>query len=172
MGMPGERADLSDSPVRPGRSPGGGKPRAIAALHPRASRGSIRRVKRVFSFGLTLAFAVGMSSPALAATHVVDRARAHGDFAVATASGSVDEPRRLWVKVYARPNQGVHVAWNVVCSRGSGAGSRDGAFNATTPVKRPVRMNYRRPDSCTFSAAAQLDDSGSITVILLARVPG
>ena len=144
----------------------------ISRLHVYAERGSIRRVKRVISFGLALAFAVGTASPAVAAIRVVDRARARGNFAIATASGSVDEPRRLWVKVNARPNERVVVTWSVVCSRGSGAGSRDGDFNAMTPVKRPVRMNYRRPDSCTFAATAFLGGDGRLTVTLLARVPG
>jgi hypothetical protein len=115
---------------------------------------------------------ISTAVPAEATVRVVDRARARGDFAVAVASGSVDNPRRLWVKVKAQSNQGVYVAWTVVCSRGSGAGSRDGDFNATTPLRRRLRTPYRQPDSCSFSASAQLDESGRLTVILLARVPG
>lgn len=132
---------------------------------------SIRGMKRVIACGVALAFAVGTASPAVAAIQVVDRARARGGYATATATGSVDEPRRLWVKVNARPNQRVVVIWSVECSRGGSVGSRDGDFIATTPVKRLVRMNYRRPDSCTFAATVVLNDSGRLTVTLLARVP-
>lgn len=131
-----------------------------------------RSVRLLIPVGLALAVTLATATPAQAAIRVVDRQRARGDFAVTTASGSVDEPRRLWVKVNARPNQGVSVSWVVTCTRGFGAGSRDGDFDATTPVRRAVRMNYRMPDSCTFAASAQLDDSGRLTVTLLARVPG
>lgn len=114
-----------------------------------------------------------LAEPALADIIVVDRAVGRGDYAVATASGTVDEPRRLWVKVKARPNQRVDVYWITTCARGTGAGSRDGDFSGITPVKRRIGMSYRRPDSCSVAATAQLSGRGrKIVVIILARVPG
>jgi hypothetical protein len=128
------------------------------------------RLARAAATALIVSFTIAIAVPAQGTIRVVDRSRARGDFAVTSASGSVDEPRRLWVKVRARPNQGVHVTWIVTCSRAGDSGSRDGDFNATTPVRRLVKMPYRRPDSCTFAGSARLDDSGRLTLILQARV--
>jgi hypothetical protein len=129
-------------------------------------------VKRLIAVGVTLAIALGTAAPTQAAIRVLDRARDRGGAAMASAAGEVAQPNRLWVKVKARPSQRVHVDWTVMCSRGSGTGSRDGRFNARTPVRRLVRMPYQSPDSCTFAATAQLDDSGRLILILLAGVPG
>jgi hypothetical protein len=74
--------------------------------------------------------------------------------------------------VKARPSQRVRVDWKVTCLRGSGTGSREGRFNARTPVRRRVQMPFRRPDSCSFVATAKLRDSGRLILILLAGVPG
>jgi hypothetical protein len=128
-------------------------------------------VKRLIPVGLTLAIALATAAPAQAAIRVLDRARDRGGAPVASAAGEVTEPNRLWVKVKARPSQRVHVDWTVTCSRGNGTGSRDGRFNARTPVRRLVRRPYRRPDSCSFVATAQLGDSGRLILILLAGVP-
>ena len=131
-----------------------------------------RGVRTAIVAGL-LAALTALAEPALAAVIIVDRAIARGDYAVATAGGSVDRPRRLWVKVGARPNQRVDVSWVTVCSRGFGAGSRDGSFSGVTPLRRRIAMPYRRPDDCTVSASAQLSGRGRrIVVIILARVPG
>jgi hypothetical protein len=130
----------------------------------------MRVSKALVAGGLATALLAG---PALADVIVVDRAVGRGDYAVAVASGNVDRPRRLWVEVRARPNQRVDVDWVTVCSRGSGAGSRDGSFSGITPIRRRIRMSYRRPDGCTVSASAQLSGPGRrIVVVILARVPG
>jgi hypothetical protein len=129
---------------------------------------TLRPLTAAFALMLTL-----MAEPAIADIVVVDRATARGDYAVATASGTVDNPRRLWVKVKARPNQRVDVYWLTVCSKGYGAGSKDGDFSGLTPLRKRIGMPYRRPDSCTVSASAQLSGRGrKIIVIILARVPG
>jgi hypothetical protein len=146
--------------------------KAVAALRSQVGQGSIRCVKRLITVGLTLAIALVTAAPAQAEIRVLDRARERGDAAQASAAGEVAEPNRLWVKVKARPSQRVHVDWMVTCSRGSGTGSRDGRFNARTPVRHLVGMPYRNPDSCTFVATAQLNVSGRLILILLARVPG
>src|SRR5262245_17985143 len=111
----------------------------------RMNRAVSEPVKRLISFALALAIALGTASPASAAIRVVDRARARGDIAVASANGNVDEPRRLWVKVKAQPNQGVQVAWSLDCSQGNRDEFMDGDFVATTPATRKVRMPLARP---------------------------
>jgi hypothetical protein len=129
-------------------------------------------MKRVLIASTLVMTILTIATPAEARVVVVDRASARGDFAIAVASGNVDSPNALFVKVKSRPTgQRVDVFWNVVCSRGSGAGSRDGDFSGQTSIRRQVRMPYANPDSCTFAASAQLSDgSGRIVVILQARV--
>jgi hypothetical protein len=131
-------------------------------------------MRRIVSVLVVSVFALlALAEPAWARIVRVDRAVARGDYAIAVAGGDVDRPRRIWVRVKADPNQRVDVSWTVVCSRGYGAGSRDGDFSAVTPFTRRLAMPYRRPDGCTVSAAASLSGRGNrIVVIILARVPG
>jgi hypothetical protein len=94
--------------------------------------------------------------------------RAQGDFAICTASGSVNHPLSLVVHVTSSPNQHISGAWDVVCAKGTGAGSKSGTFSGTTPFQRTLKMNYRRPDSCTVSADAQLGTGGSLHIWIIA----
>jgi hypothetical protein len=93
---------------------------------------------------------------------------ASGDYAIAVVGGNVDRPRAIYVKVKARPAQRVDVAWLAVCSKGYGAGSKDGDLTGRTPLVRRIRLPYDRPDSCTASASAQLADGGFVKVQLYA----
>jgi hypothetical protein len=127
-------------------------------------------MRRIAVWVVALGLVAGTAAPANATTKVIDRQTARGDYAVVVASGSVDNPNALFVKVKARPNQHVSVSWNDVCSKGYGAGSKDGSFSGVTPIKRRIKMPYTDPDSCSFAASGQLDNSGKIIVILLARV--
>jgi hypothetical protein len=129
-------------------------------------------MKRLIAVGLTLAIALATAAPTQAAIRVVDRAVDRGAVAVVSAAGEVAQPDRLWVKVKAHRNKGVHVDWAVKCSSGTDEGSKDGKFNALAPVRRRVSVPLRHPDSCTFVATAKLLGSGKLVLILLARVPG
>jgi hypothetical protein len=75
------------------------------------------------------------------------------------------------VHVLASPNQSFSGNWNMVCSKGSGAGGTHGTVSGTTPRVKILRMPYTNPDSCTVAAGAQLNGSGSLHVYLTARVP-
>jgi len=114
--------------------------------------------------------AIVTALPARADIIRIDRARARGDFATTIASGDVDHPRRIWVTIKARPNQYADGNYSMVCSKGPGAGSKDGKYSGTTPYRRGLKMPYRAPDSCTVSALGSLGRSGTIIVILTARV--
>jgi hypothetical protein len=65
------------------------------------------------------------------------------------------------VSVSASPDQDVYVAWDAVCSQGTGAGSSSGSFTAQTPVSRVISHPYYQPDSCIVSADAQLQAGGN-----------
>lgn len=113
--------------------------------------------------GLTLASAV----PAAAAPAHAYRAAscsAQGDYAVCDAAGNATAPRKIYVHVTASPDQSVLVSWDVVCSKGYGAGSKAGQFTATAPLRRLIRHPYAAPDSCTVSAGAQLNSGGHLKV--------
>jgi hypothetical protein len=101
---------------------------------------------------------------------VIDRGRAVGPQALGSASGSVHNPKRIWMKVKSRPSQRIDASWSMVCSHGSLPGTRDGDFSGRTPIKRRLGMPFRRPDSCSVASRAQLTDTGRIFVVLLARV--
>jgi len=129
-------------------------------------------VKRLITVGATLAIALATAAPTQAAIRVIDRAVDRGDVPVVSAAGEAAQPNRLWVKVKAHRNKGVHVDWTVTCKSGTDQGSKDGKFNATAPVRRRVSVPLRQPDSCTLVATAKLLGSGKLVLILLARVPG
>jgi hypothetical protein len=99
--------------------------------------------------------------------------RTQGDFAICTASGSVNHPSSIHVHVSASPGQHVSGAWNVVCSKGTGAGSKSGTFSGHASVAVPLthllRQNYKHPDSCIAAADAQLGTGGHLHVWITAR---
>ena len=128
-------------------------------------------MRKMFGVAITaITLIAATAATARADTVVIDRARARGNYAVAQASGSINHPKRIWVKVKSRPRQRADGAWSMTCTRGSGAGSRDGRHSGTTPYRQRLRMPYPQPDSCSVAANAQLSGSGRIIVILLARV--
>jgi hypothetical protein len=59
---------------------------------------------------------------------------ASGDYATCVASGTANNPITITVTVTSSPDQSVYVAWDAVCSQGTGAGSKSGSFTADTPV--------------------------------------
>jgi hypothetical protein len=108
---------------------------------------------------LTLGTMVAGAAAASAGT--IGSCSAQGDFATCVASGTAIKPLTITVTVTARPNQGVYVAWDTVCSQGTGAGTSSGSFTATTPVTRTIPHPYHQPDSCTVAADAQLNNGGN-----------
>jgi hypothetical protein len=85
---------------------------------------------------------------------------ASGEFAIAQASGKTKNPSKIWVKVTSSPSQSVQGAYSVVCSRGFGAGSKNGSIGGGTPLLRRLPLPTRNPDSCIVAANAQLQNSG------------
>lgn len=119
--------------------------------------------------------ALALAAPASATTtahkaHQVQFASCHaqGDYAICDASGTTWHPLAVVLHVASSPGQHVSGAWDVTCSKGLGAGSRSGQFSGTTPFKKTLRLNYRRPDSCIVSADAQLGTGGSLRIRLVA----
>jgi hypothetical protein len=129
--------------------------------------------------GAMVALAVPASaSPAHGRTASVARYRtvyfgkctARGDFAICTASGSVNHPSAIYAHVHATPNQSISGAWSMTCTKGTGAGGKSGSISGTTPVRKALRMPYAHPDWCSVAADAQLSGSGSLQISLSAHV--
>lgn len=110
------------------------------------------------------------AAPASAATlKRIASKSASGDYAVVFASGTATKPVAVYVQVLAAPRQPVSVNWSVVCSKGTGAGSKSGDYTTSSSLRRKVRLPMGRPDSCTVAAGGQLDEGGRITVRLFKR---
>lgn len=95
---------------------------------------------------------------------VIGRQSARGDFATASASGSINAPVKIEVQIIASPDQLVEVEWTMVCARGTGAGSRSGRFRDYSRMSRSIPFPTRNPDDCTVSAVASLSRTGAVTV--------
>jgi len=113
-------------------------------------------------------FSVGSALAAPQAGRTFGSCRAQGGFATCIASGTARRPLVIRVHVSASRVQKAHVAWNMVCSKGTGAGTSSGHFSATVPISRIIRHPYRRPGSCTVAADGQLARGGHIHVWLTA----
>lgn len=126
----------------------------------------MRRLRRVAAVFLLAAGAVAVTAP-VANAKAIGSCTAQGNFAVCSASGTAIKPLTLSVTVTSSPAQSVSVAWEVICSQGTGAGSAMGSFTAKTPVTRTISHPYHQPDSCDVAADAQLSGDGkSIKVVL------
>jgi hypothetical protein len=114
--------------------------------------------------GLLIAAGPAASAAAAAKAHRVASCTADGDYAICDAAGNATAPHDIYVHVTSSPDQSALVTWDVVCSKGDGAGSASGQFTAPTPVRRVIRHPYARPDSCTVAAGAQLNRGGHLKV--------
>jgi hypothetical protein len=128
-------------------------------------------MNRIIRAGLSLPaaavllIAAGTASAAASGkAHRAGSCAASGDFAVCVASGTATGPAGIYVHVASNPGQRVNVSWDMVCSKGDGAGSSSGRFSARTTVRRLVHHPYAHPASCTVAASAQLNAGGSLHV--------
>jgi hypothetical protein len=103
---------------------------------------------------------------ASASTHYpAGHCSAQGGYATCVESGTAYHPRGIYAHVWASPAQRVDVFWNMVCSKGTGAGSSSGSFTASTTVSRWIPHPYAHPDSCTIAVEGSLHRNGNkITV--------
>lgn len=108
-----------------------------------------------------------VATATVASAGTIGSCSAQGQYATCVASGTANKPITITVTVRSSPDQPVYVAWDTVCSQGTGAGSSSGDFTASTPVTRTITHPYHQPDSCVVSADAQLQNGGnSITVTI------
>jgi hypothetical protein len=108
----------------------------------------------------------------------IGHASAAGDYATATAGGTVKRPVSLSAVVKTRRHQAVDVSWSMTCGRGFGAGSKSGSFKRSTTsiawgwsgylAMKQLRMPMTSPDDCTAAATAQIGGSDRLNVWIIA----
>src|SRR5436309_1038424 len=64
---------------------------------------------------------------------------ARGQYATCVASGNAYHPSTMYVHVHTSRSQWIRVYWSLVCSKGSGAGSRSGNFKVWDKAGTSVR---------------------------------
>lgn len=109
----------------------------------------------------TAALTLGAAIPASASTvYQAGSCQGKGDYAACVASGNMTRPARIIVNLHGFPSQKVHVYWSMVCSEGSGAGSKSGSFTDNDGIGHwPIPHPYSRPSSCSVAAEGQLEGS-------------
>ena len=93
-----------------------------------------------------------------------------GGFATTVVTATAKKPLALGVKVKSKPSFKMRVDYDVVCTRGTSAATKTGHYTSyglgtITPIPHP----FIHPDSCTFSADAQLGGSGTLTIGLFKK---
>jgi ABC-type antimicrobial peptide transport system ATPase subunit len=126
---------------------------------------------RLASTLLTIGVAAVLVSSTAAALRwkVVMTRQASGDFASVVAVGNTSHPSAVAARIVATPDQRVTGAWAIVCTKHLGVGSKRGDLDGTTPLLKVMPLTISRPTRCTFTASAQLQSSGTISVQILKR---
>jgi hypothetical protein len=111
-----------------------------------------------------LLFAVGITD-----ARTVAKGSSSGQYAIASASGTINNPGTIRVEVTSSPSESVLVSWTMVCSHGLSAGTKSGQFKAHTTVLRTIPKPMEHPSQCIVSMNAQLQGnaSGVIRVSIL-----
>lgn len=92
---------------------------------------------------------------------------ASGDFALASADGTIDAPQEIRVLIGATPEQEVQVTYTATCTQGGGgAGNTDDQFTETTPIDKTIELPADDVTSCIVAASGQLQEGGDIRVRL------
>jgi hypothetical protein len=93
----------------------------------------------------------------------------HGTEAIASAAGSIDLPKAMYVKVTASPKQAILGSYSAICAKGDREKTRSVEFDGTSPVTVKVQASIPGADFCSIGAASGLTGSGTITVKIFGR---
>ena len=115
------------------------------------------------------------SESATSKTVTLDVARASGRGARAIATGSINAPRAVQLRISARPKQRVAVVWGVACARQGNLSKRpvtSGDYVTVPPDIRTLPLPAKRVAICAVSARGRLLSAGRVKVTLLASTRG
>lgn len=96
--------------------------------------------------------------------HGAGTCTAQGQYATCVASGNAYRPSGIAIYVDTGVHQSITVYWTVVCTKGTGAGSRSGHFTFYTPRTHYISHPYYHPAGCTVAADAQISKGNYLRI--------
>jgi hypothetical protein len=118
---------------------------------------------------VVLLASVFCSAAVASSEKVVAKRSATGDYAITQVTATVKNPKRIRVRVVTSPSQKASLTWTILCSKGFSASTKDGQLNVTAPYTKTIsHPMLSKASSCIVSANSQLDDSGKVTISILA----
>lgn len=94
----------------------------------------------------------------------VGTGHASGDYALATASGTANNPSAIQLSITATPSQSGVVSWDLICTEnGGGVGSKTGQSTLVLPTVEPLPLPAPS-SSCIVSSGAQISGSGTVAI--------
>jgi hypothetical protein len=96
-----------------------------------------------------------------------------GEFAIASANGTIKRPRSMRVAVTTDPDQQVTVSYTITCARrGRAAIAKSDRIVAEAPLDQELELPRGRLTDCVAAATVQLSDKGEVEVSLKGERPG
>jgi hypothetical protein len=111
--------------------------------------------------------AVASASAATLGWHVIGSARASGDFAVASASGTANHPRLLAVRITNSHGGSVNGFAAISCSKGFGIGSKSATYSGHSPLLKVLPIPMKNSDRCQVVASGSSMAGGTLVVQIL-----
>jgi hypothetical protein len=109
----------------------------------------------------------GAASAATLGWHVIGSARASGDFAAASASGTANHPHLLAVRITSSRGGSVSGFAAVSCSKGFGIGSKSLTYTGRSPLLKLLSIPMKNSDTCEVVASGSSTAGGTLVVQIL-----
>jgi hypothetical protein len=119
------------------------------------------------ALALLTAIGAGLASATALGWRVIGSARASGDFAVASASGTANHPSLVAVRITNTHGGSVSGLGVVSCSKGFGVGSKSIEYSGRSPLLKILPLPMRSSDSCDIVASGSSMAGGTIVVQIL-----
>jgi hypothetical protein len=132
----------------------------------------MKRITGITAIALVLVMPAGIlataATSASATLQKVASGHASGDAAIASASGTANDPSGIFVSVTSTPPQKGLVSWTMDCTENSGGvGSKSGQNTVNIPVVETLALpGPSNHGSCDVSANVQLSGSGTVTITI------
>jgi hypothetical protein len=133
----------------------------------------VRVGRLTFVLSALVALVALVASPALSAPPKKAGSGSDSGLPNAFAKGTAYNPRALYVRIDATPNQPVEVTYDTNCARRAKGRIREGEYTVTGNALTKLTKGFKRPDDCLFNVFAAYEDSalsGTIEIKLFARI--
>ena len=118
---------------------------------------------KIISIGLVVVVASILVSAAGA--KVIGRGSASGSYTIASASGTVTNPHRIWIKATNSRGGKIAVTWVSSCARDWNFGAKSATRTIRSGGTLPV-WKMARADSCDITASASSYQGGRLTITI------